>query len=109
MDADSVVLKVRREKRAKKKARAAGRADAADHTRIKRLGAERDELTAEIETAESRVHEINEIFCDPAYFDRTPPEEVRKLEQEQKRLSARVDELMERWQEVEEELADLEA
>ena len=35
----------------------------------------------------------NEIFCDPAYFDRTPPAEVRKLEQEQKGLADRVEEL----------------
>jgi hypothetical protein len=33
---------------------------------------------------------------------------VRKLEQEQKSLAARVEELMARWQEVEEELARLE-
>jgi ABC-type multidrug transport system ATPase subunit len=109
LDADSVALKVRREKRAKKKkARAAGRDDSRDRNRIKHLGGERDKLTTEIETAENRVHEINEIFCDPAYFDRTSPAEVRKLEQEQKSLSARVDELMARWQEVEEELARLE-
>jgi ATPase subunit of ABC transporter with duplicated ATPase domains len=109
LDADSVALKVRREKRAKKKARAVGQTDSADRTRIKRITGERDKLTAEIETAENRVHEINEIFCDPAYFDRTPPAEVRKLEQEQKSLAARVEELMARWQAVEEELAQLES
>jgi hypothetical protein len=103
-----VALKVRREKRSKKKARAAGQTDSADRAQLKRLSAMRDQLTTEIETAENRVHEINEIFCNPTYFDRTPPAEVRKLEQEQKDLSARVDELMARWQEVEEELAQLE-
>ena len=50
------------------------------------------------------MHEINEIFCDPAYFERTAPAEVRKLEQEQKRLSSRIGELMSEWEKIEEEL-----
>ena len=43
----------------------------------------------------------------PRYFDRTPAAEVKKLEQEQKRLTSRVEELMQEWAEVEEELASL--
>ena len=69
---------------------------------------QRDELTAEIEGAESRVNEINEIFCDPKYFDQTPDKEVRKLEAEQKSLSSKIEELMTHWEELEAEIATLE-
>ena len=61
----------------------------------------------EIETAEQRIHAINELFCDPSFFDRTPRQEVGRLEAEQKRLSARVEELMREWEEVEEGLRAL--
>ena len=82
----------------------------AELTRRRReLTRERDRLTAEIEKAEARVHEINEVFCDPTYFDRTPPKQVQKLEREQKETTARVDELMAEWEKAEEELAALDS
>ncbi|HEX6202067.1 MAG TPA: hypothetical protein VF100_03620, partial [Thermoanaerobaculia bacterium] len=59
--------------------------------------------------AEARVGEINETFCDPTYFERTPRDKVAKLEGEQKKLGARVEELMAEWEEVEGEIAALEA
>ncbi|MNC90751.1 hypothetical protein D3C83_68910 [compost metagenome] len=68
---------------------------------------ERDRLAAEIERAERRVGEINELFCNPGFFDKTPPGEVKKLEGEQRALTARIDELMAGWTAVEEQLAAL--
>ena len=106
LDSDAVALKVKREKR-KRKARRAEGETSDDAKELRKLAGRRDELTAAIEKAESRVHDINEIFCDPQYFDRTPAAEVKKLEQEQKRLASRVEELMLEWAEVEEELASL--
>ncbi len=107
LDAEAVLLRVRREKR-KRKGQPDGSSDAATRKRQRQLARRRDRLTEEIEQAEARVHEINEIFCDPSYFERTPPAEVRKMEAEQKRASSRVDELMGEWQKVEEELAAIE-
>ncbi|HNZ97703.1 MAG TPA: hypothetical protein PKM64_10950, partial [Thermoanaerobaculia bacterium] len=72
--------------------------------RRRELTAARDETTAAIEKAENRVHEINELFCNPGFFDRTPPAEVRKLEQEQRQLATRRDELMLEWERLETEL-----
>jgi ATPase subunit of ABC transporter with duplicated ATPase domains len=107
LDAEAVALRVRREKRRKKSS--SGPSRAAEHTkRLRELTAERDRLTESIDSAESRVHEINEIFCNPSYFDRAPPDEVRQLEQEQKRLTKRVEELIEAWEVVEKELAEIE-
>jgi len=103
LDAEVVLKRARREKRGRK----ARKSD--PQAAQKQLGAlrkERDRLTNEIEVAEARVHEINEIFCDPTYFDRTPAQQVRKLEGEQTALKQRVDELMGSWEEVESQLAD---
>ncbi len=105
LDAEQAVLKARRERR-KAKGRKGGDADDRQHQRrVKELRRRRDELTAEIETTEARVHEINEKFCNPGFFDKTPAGEIRKLEAEQKKLSGRVDELMASWEDVEKELA----
>src|SRR5579863_10470929 len=108
LDAEAV-LRMRREQKKKAAARAA--APALDNRqrqqRQRELGRRRDELTAAVEQAESRVHAINEMFCDPTFFDRTSREQVRKLEEEQKRLTGKVEELMATWEQVEAELANL--
>jgi ATPase subunit of ABC transporter with duplicated ATPase domains len=108
LDAESVALKVRRDKRRKK---SAGKKDQGIHSnrREKALIAKRDSVTRTIEEAEARVHEINEVFCDPSYFDRTSPKEVRKLELEQKQLKERIEELMSEWTAVEDELTVLDS
>jgi ATPase subunit of ABC transporter with duplicated ATPase domains len=106
LDAEAVALKVRREKRrAKERERSPGPDPKAQKQRKKierRIAA----ISDEIEGHEARVHEINEIFCDPTYFDRTPRREVQKLEREQQRLAAATDELMAEWETLEAELAD---
>jgi DNA repair exonuclease SbcCD ATPase subunit len=101
-----VALKVRRDKRRKK---SAGKRDqgSSSNRQQKALIAKRDTVTRTIEEAEARVHEINEVFCDPSYFDRTPPKEVKKLEMEQKQLKERIEELMGEWTAVEDELTAL--
>jgi len=108
LDAESVALKVRREKRRKKSAERKNGGQ--DLTKLKNeLSARRDKLTEAIENAEARIHEINEIFCDPKYFDRSPPKDVKKLEQEQKKLKDDIETLMTDWATVEEELTTLDS
>ncbi|HEX5758279.1 MAG TPA: ABC-F family ATP-binding cassette domain-containing protein [Thermoanaerobaculia bacterium] len=113
LDADAVLQKARRVQRAQRKARTAAAGDGAgpdDRARLQKqreLARRRDQVTASVEKAESRIHEINELFCDPAFFDRTPRDRVRKLEQEQKRLSTEIDALMGEWETLEGELAGL--
>ncbi|HVT58131.1 MAG TPA: ATP-binding cassette domain-containing protein [Thermoanaerobaculia bacterium] len=116
LDAEAV-LRMRREQK-KKAARLAqglraGNGQPADdgmrQRRRRELDKRRDEITAEVERAESRVHAINELFCDPTFFDRTSREQVRKLEDEQKKLSAKVEELMRSWEQLESDLADITA
>ena len=109
LDVEKVVLKAKRDR---KKARAAAQSgpspdDKARLKKITKLKKKRDALTADIETAEGRINAINEMFCNPGFFDQTPEGEIRKLEREQKELSGRVDQLMTDWESVEEELGTL--
>ncbi|HWN44198.1 MAG TPA: ATP-binding cassette domain-containing protein [Thermoanaerobaculia bacterium] len=115
LDADAV-LRMKREQ--KKKAAAAAAAGGAksngtapdDKQRqrlLKDLTKRRDELTAAVEQSENRVHAINEMFCDPTFFDRTSRDQVKKLEGEQKTLSEKVEKLMGEWEKIEEQIAGL--
>ncbi len=108
LDAEAVLLRVKREK-TKGKAQGNGKSADARETekRVRELGRRRDQVTGDVERAEARVGEINETFCDPTYFERTPPKEVRKLETEQKTLNETIETLMGEWEAIEGELASL--
>jgi ATPase subunit of ABC transporter with duplicated ATPase domains len=112
LDADSVMLRVKREKRKDKRGgngsgpERSQQEERERQKRMKELTRRRDQVTAQVEKAEERVGMINETFCDPTYFERTPQKEVRKLELEQKELGQQVETLMGEWQSIEEELAE---
>ena len=105
LDSEQVALKVRREKRKEKKK--AGPSDRKAQNELRKLGEERDRITAEIETAEARVAEIDELFCQPDYYEKTAREEVQKLEGEQRDAKETAERLMERWTEIEERMEAL--
>jgi hypothetical protein len=50
--------------------------------------------------------EIDEVFCQPGYYDETPPEEVSELEGERVALQERVAQLLEEWEYVAGELEE---
>ncbi|HXO21351.1 MAG TPA: ATP-binding cassette domain-containing protein [Thermoanaerobaculia bacterium] len=108
LDAEAVL----RLRRAQKKAKAAGNGANLDERqrlqRQKELAKRRDQLTSAVEKAESRIHDINELFCDPTFFDRTSRDKVKKLEEEQKKLSSEIDGWMGEWEGVETEMSALE-
>jgi len=112
LDAEAV-LRMRREQKKKAAAAArdgngAGSVDDKQRQKLQKdLTKKRDEVTSAVEKAESRIHAINELFCDPTFFDRTAAGEVKKLENEQKALSSRVEELMGQWERLEEQLSEL--
>jgi len=106
LDAEVVLARARQEKRRESAARKAGvRPDPDAQKRSRELARRRDQLTAEIDRAEKRVHEINELFCNPGFFDKTAPKEIQKLENEQKRLAGEVEAKMAEWERLESELA----
>ncbi len=61
---------------------------------------------AQIEQTELRLAEIRERYCEPGFFE---TDEAPKLRAEESKLEAAVAKLMERWEELEAELAGAEA
>ena len=107
LDADRVILKAKREKKHKTKADASAARPKKGGGRAakRRLQESLDGLMARIETAEARVKEIDELFCQPGYYERTLAEEVRGLEDERTRLQGVVTDLTSEWDRTEEELS----
>ena len=110
LDADTVVLKAKKEKQGKGgKESSPGRGTKAttpsprSKMSTKQLKEKQDELTQEIEKAEKRIEEIETLFCQADYYTRTPPEEVRAIETERQSLMANVTALMKEWEECERE------
>jgi ATPase subunit of ABC transporter with duplicated ATPase domains len=118
LDADRVVLKAKARKRKKggrkeeserARSNSGGRSDERGPKEKspqarKRLQVRQDELTARIDTAEARIKEIDELFCEPTYYERTPPGEVTELETERTTLQGDVATLMGEWEQNEEEI-----
>jgi energy-coupling factor transporter ATP-binding protein EcfA2 len=135
LDVDTVVLKARKEKRGDA-GRADGDGDGAgrgtestgavgggnesgsrkkgrkergrSRTQLQALTKRRDEITARLDQAETRVEEIDKTFCEADFYDRTPQDEVRALESERTGLLAEVEKLVADWERVEQELEELE-
>jgi ATPase subunit of ABC transporter with duplicated ATPase domains len=132
LDVDTVVLKARGAKRGKKSApedgsaprdgsasasastparsrkkRKKGTGTAGEADRARALAGRRDEITARIEAAESRIESIDGTFADPGFYDRTVPDEVRKLESERNDLLSEVETLVTEWERIEGELEQL--
>ena len=115
LDAGAALLRVKRERQKAQEAAAAAKSgseptaapDRGAQKQARKLLTERDEVTARLEKLEARVHEINEKFCNPGFFDSAPHAEVQRLEGEQKRLAAEIATLMARWEALEQELGAL--
>ncbi|MEO8277407.1 MAG: ATP-binding cassette domain-containing protein, partial [Thermoanaerobaculia bacterium] len=107
LDADVVLARARQDKKKESAKKGAGKPTPAQEKQAKSLVQRRDKLTADIEKAESRVHAINEMFCNPGFFDKTGATEVKKLEAEQKTLSGKIEEGMAEWAKLESEIAEL--
>ena len=117
LDADRVILKAKRDKKKKDKADRPGtslngseRASAGGRRGVSKAQRNRmreglDTLMARIDTAEARVAEIDELFCQPGYYERTPPEDVRALEDERSLLKSEVADFTSEWERTEEELS----
>ena len=103
-NADAAVLRVRREKRARKRggstpdntSRSAG-----DSKKIKQIELRRDVVTTAIEKAERRIEEIDEAFCRPGFFDETAESKVRSMQKERDKVAADLESLMAEWEELE--------
>jgi ATPase subunit of ABC transporter with duplicated ATPase domains len=75
--------------------------------RRKQLDQQLDEATRGVAEIELRLGVINEQFCDPTFFQKTPRDEISALETEHSELSAQLSTRMQEWESCERELAEL--
>jgi ATPase subunit of ABC transporter with duplicated ATPase domains len=112
LDADAVVEKARRARQEQSAGETVATTDWEDkkrrRNRLAQLPKRRDQVLAEIETAEARKQAITDLYCSPGFFQRTSKEEVAALEAEQAGIAPRIAELMAEWEAIEQELAELE-
>ena len=109
LDADTVVQKARREKRARARdSRASGAAGGARRGAVRKptrrereLKARGGRLTDRIEVAEARVAEIDAVFAAPSFYETAGPDEVTALQAERRGLTAEIARLMREWEGVE--------
>ena len=113
LDAVTVVLRARGEKRKGRgggRGWRAGRAGAArarlSHAQRRRLEERAEELAGRIEAGEARVAEIEAVFADPGFYPQASPGEVRKLEEERAGLVEKVAVWLAEWEGVEGELGE---
>ena len=66
----------------------------------------RDVVVADLERKEARRAQIREAWCGEGYHQRTPVEEQRRLEGEERALTGAIDELVAEWERLETELAE---
>jgi ATPase subunit of ABC transporter with duplicated ATPase domains len=108
LDAEAVVLKAKAEKaksEAPKETTLSWEEEKRKKNRRKQLPALRDAAIAAVEAAEARKAAIHARFCEPGFFEKTPPAEVAALQEEEQALGPKIDELMATWDALERELA----
>jgi ATPase subunit of ABC transporter with duplicated ATPase domains len=111
LDAETVVLKAKREKQ--KDAPAAAPAAAGPswedqkkkRNRQKELPARRDKVLETIEAAEARKRAIHNLYASDGFFERTPQPEVDALVAEEAALGPKIDTLLAEWEALEAEIA----
>ncbi len=114
LDADAVVLKEKKDQRARVEPTApASGTDWEDKKRKRNLKKElpgrRDKALAAIEVAEARRKAITEGYAADGFWETTSRERVAELEAEDKALAAKVDTLMAEWEAIEAEIEKLAA
>ncbi|HCO13977.1 MAG TPA: ABC-F family ATPase, partial [Gemmatimonadetes bacterium] len=118
LDADTVLMKARREKRRKgREAKARDGGDDGKHSSVlspqhvakemRRLQRELEEITEAIEVHEVRLKSIDESFCEDGFYERTPPDQVALLEQERAETDNSLKADLQRWGDIESELEGL--
>ncbi|MCW3030303.1 MAG: ATPase component of transporter, partial [Solirubrobacterales bacterium] len=76
-----------------------------ERNRIAALPAKRDKLLRAIEVAESRKKAIAALYEDPAFYQRTPHDEIDRLVQESAALDREIEALLAEWEAIEAEIA----
>jgi len=114
LDVDQVVLTAKQDK--KQKAEAAPPTPELNYeerkrraNRLKTLPKRRDALMIDIEGLERERASISARYAEPSFFSSVPEAEQRKLREREQHLDKALEELMAQWEQLETELAELEA
>ncbi len=108
LDSDAVLRKARAKKRKDRKERERPESDHKEKAKQRtKLDKELEHVADQMESAEARMGEINEKFCDPSFFDAANQKQARKVEAEQKDLRSKLAELEERFEDIGAELEEL--
>jgi ATPase subunit of ABC transporter with duplicated ATPase domains len=74
--------------------------------RQKQLPSLRDATVKSIEVAEARKASIHALWCEPGFFERSPPDAVAALQAEEASLVQRIEALVGQWEAFEKEIED---
>ena len=102
LDADQVILKARQAKKKKETSAPGPRSNRKGKNKQHRAATQQAERVARIEKAEVRLAEIDALCCKPAYYAKTPPDQIKALECERTEVERALAALLEEWAEVEE-------
>ena len=104
LDADQVVLKARQAKKKKEETNSspAPRSNRKGKNKQRRVAAQQEKRLARIEKAEARLAEIDALRCEPTYYAKTSPDQIKALECEHADIERELTTLMEEWAAVEE-------
>lgn len=73
----------------------------------KQLLKDAEAAEAEVEKIEGKIGEIDDLFSDPNYFNRTPPEEVRKQNDRKRELETQMEASFAKWEALNAEIEAL--
>ncbi|HEY3498463.1 MAG TPA: ATP-binding cassette domain-containing protein, partial [Polyangiaceae bacterium] len=110
LDAEAVVLRAKRDRADAAQPAAATLSWEAQKRRAnrkKQLPVQRDRVLADIEVAEIRSKQLKEQWGDPEFYSRTAPDQIAKLELEERELAQRIERLTSEWEALETEIESL--
>jgi len=110
LDVDAATLRAKTNRKKGRDRRSDRSDDADDKKRAKRrkdLSLRLEIVTAAVEKAESRIGTIDAEFCRDGFFDQTPEDKVRALQNERAKLEGEVATLMDEWETIDREINTL--
>jgi ATPase subunit of ABC transporter with duplicated ATPase domains len=112
LDARAVVLKAKTAKAGDRQAQATDGSLSWEEKKRRRnrlvaLPERRDKVLAAVDEAEARRRAIAAAYAEPDFFARTPAEEVKRLEGEDRGLVQRIEACLAEWEQIEKEIASL--
>ncbi len=100
LDAAEVILKAKSNK--KKKGERGSAPSSRAKNKWQRAAAQQEKRLVRIEKAEARLAEIDALRCEPAYYAKTSPDQIKALECEHADVERTLAALLEKWAQVEE-------